>query len=186
MEITNSIAEKVSHIQTYIQLKHKRTELEKQVKPLRKRLSELESELANTQSQEQEALSCIDRSMLVDRQSLKGINDLLAGASSVRTTQGVFPVGCAVLQSGKKGLQLSIVFSVPLFSGWRTEAPHMSWQLRPLQLDTPEPPGENHIPEYTSMIELDVVLACWEQADSELRLWKADGSGAMVFGLRGG
>lgn len=180
------IPEKVAQIQSYTQLKSKRTELEKQVKPLRKRLSELESELSDTQSREQAALSLIDQSMLVNRQSLKVINNLLTDAVSIRIQQGEFPVGCAILQSGKKGLQLSIVFSKPIFSGWRTETPYTSWQMCPLQLETPEPPHENYIPEYRSMVEQGVDLSCWEQVDGELRLWGANGSGAMVFSLRDG
>jgi len=177
------IPEKVARIQSYIQLKSKRAELEKQVRPLRKRLSELESELSSTQSQEQEALSLIDQSMLVNRQSLKDINSILANAVSVHVGQGEFPVGCAVLQSGKKGLQISVVFSQPLFSGWKTETPYGSWQMCPLQLDTPEPPDENHIPQYRSLIEQDIDLSCWERVDGELRLWGTNGYGVMVFGL---
>jgi len=180
------IPEKVAQIQSYTQLKSKRAELEKQVKPLRKRLSELESELSSIQFQEQEALSCVDQSMLVTRSSIKAINDLLLSASSIYTAQGEFPVGCAVIQSGKGGLQLSIVFSRPLFSGWRTEKPYKSWQSCPLQLDTPEPPDENHIPEYRSLVERDMDLSCWEQVGSELHLWSDSGSGALVFSLRDG
>ena len=180
------IPEKVSQIQSYIQLKSKRAELEKQIKPLHKRLSELESELSDTRSQEQEALSHIDQSMLVSRQSIKIINDLLANTISVRTSQGEFPVGCAVLQSAKKGIQLSIVFSRPLFSGWVTETPYRSYKFGPLQLDTPEPPDENHVPEYRSLIELAMDLSCWELVDSELRLWGANRYGVVVFSLRGG
>jgi len=179
--------EKVAQIQSYIQLKSKRAELEKQVKPLRKRLSELESELSDTQSQEREALSLIDQSMLVDRKSVKVINDLLADAVSVRTNQGEFPVGCAVLQSSKKGLQLSIVFSKPLFSGWRTETPCLSYRFCPMQLDAPEPSDENYIPEYKSLMESDVDLACWERVDGELRLWGSNGSsvvGVFVLGKK--
>lgn len=178
------IPEKVAQIQSYIQLKSHRAELEKLVKPLRKRLSELELELSDAQSQEQEALSRVDQSMLVNRRSVKTINDLLSGAVSIRTKQGEFPVGCAVLQSGKKGLQLSIVFSKPLFSGWRTETPYKSWQMCSLQLETPEPPSENHIPEYRSLVEQGVDLSCWEQMDSELRLWGDNGLGAITFALK--
>ena len=133
------IPEKVAQIQSYIQLESERTNLEKRIKPLRKRLSGLESEL-------QEALSLVDPDMLVNRQSIKTINNLLVDAASIHTGQGEFPVGCVVLQSSKKGLQLSIVFSQPLFSGWRTETPCVSYQSCPLQLETPEPPDENRIP----------------------------------------
>jgi len=179
------IPEKVAQIQSYTQLKSKRAELEKQVKPLRKRLSDMETELSNLQSQEQEALSRVDQSMLVGRSSIKIINGLLSNTSSIHTSQGEFPVGCAVIQSGKKGLQLSIVFSQPIFSGWRTETPYKSWQICPMQLDAPEPPDENHIPEYRSLIEQDMDLSCWEQAGGELRLWSDNGSGVLVFTLRG-
>jgi len=178
------IPEEVAQIQSYTQLKSKRAELEKQIKPLRKRLSDMETELSNIQSQEREALSRVDQSMLVDRSSIKTINGLLSGASSIRTSQGEFPVGCAVLQSGKKRLQISIVFSQPLFSGWRTETPYKSWQMCPMQLDTPEPPDENHIPEYRSLVEQDMDLSCWEQVGAELRLWGSNGSGVLVFSLR--
>jgi len=179
------IPEKVAQTQSYIQLKSKRVELEKQLKPLRKRLSDMESELSDVQTGEQKALSLIDQSMLVDRQSIKVINNILVCAVSVHTMQGELPVGCAVLQSSKKGLQLSIVFSRPLFSGWRTETPYISYQVCPLQLETPESPDENHIPQYRSLMELDMDLSCWEQADNELRLWGNNGSGAMIFSLRG-
>jgi len=178
------IPEKVAQIQSYTQFKSKRAEMEKQVMLLRKRLSDMETELSNLWSQEREALSHVDHSMLVNRQSLKTINALLSGADSIRTSQGEFPVGCAVLQSGKRGLQLSIVFSQPIFSGWRTETPYKSWQLCPMQLNVPEPPDENHIPEYRSLMELDVDLSCWEQAGSELQLWSNNGSGVLVFSLR--
>jgi len=40
------IPEKVAQIQSYTQLKSKRAELEKQIKPLRKRLSDMETELS--------------------------------------------------------------------------------------------------------------------------------------------
>ncbi len=141
-------------------------------------------ELSDTQSREREALSLVDLSMLVDRQSLKVVNDLLASALSIRTEQGEFPVGCAILQRGKDGLQLSVVFSKPIFSGWRTETPYKSWQMCPLQLETPEPPDENHVPQYKSLMVVDVDLSCWERAGSELRLWGNNGSGVMVFSLR--
>ena len=180
------IPEKVAQIQSYIQLKSERTDLEKRIKPLRKRLSELESELSDTQSQEQEALSLVDLDMLVNRQSIKTINNLLVDAVSIHTGQGEFPVGCVVLQSSKKGLQLSIVFSQPLFSGWRTDTPYKSYQFCPLQLETPEPPDENRIPQYRSLAEWDADLACWEQVDSELRLWMTNGFGVVVFSLRDG
>lgn len=180
------VPEKVAQIQSYIQLRSKRAELGKQLKPLRERLSELESELSDVQSREQEALSRVDSSMLVNRQAVKTINELLSSAISIRTQQGEFPVGCAVLQSGKKGLQLVIVFYKPIFSGWRTETPFKSWQMCPLQPDTPEPPDENHIPEYREMVEWNVDLSCWEQVDRELRLWGANGSRAVVFSLRDG
>lgn len=179
------IPEKVAQIQSYIQLKSRCAELEKQIKPLRKRLSGMESELSDTQSREQEALSHADQSMLVDRQSIKTINDLLVNALSISTNQGDLPVGCAVLQHSKKGLQISIVFSSPLFSGWRTETPYVSWRMCPLQPDTPEPPDENHIPQYKSLTEFGLDLACWELAGNELRLWSANGSGTVVFRLRG-
>jgi len=180
------VPEKVAQIQSYVQLKSKRDELEKQIKPLRKKLSDMETELSRLQSQEQEALSHIDHSMLVNRQSLKTINALLSGADSIRNSQGEFPVGCVVLQSSKRGLQLSIVFRQPIFSGWRTETPYVSWQLCPMQLDAPAPPDENHIPEYRSLMERDVDLSCWEQVGDELRLWGGNGSGVLVFSLRDG
>jgi len=179
------IPEKVAQIHSYIQLKSKRAELEKQIKPLRKRLSDMETELSSLQSQEREALPRVDQSMFIDRSSIKTINTMLSGASSIHMPQGEFPVGCAVIQFGKKGLQLSIVFSQPLFSGWRTETPYKSWQMCPMQLDTPEPPDENHIPEYRSLVEQDMDLSCWEQVGSELRLWGNNGSEVLVFGLRG-
>lgn len=178
------ILEKVAQIQSYIQLKSRRAELEKQIKPLRKRLSELESELSFAQSQEQESLLQVDQSMLVNRQSVKIINDILTGAVSIRTSQGELPIGCAVIQSGKNGLQLSIVFSKPIFSGWRTETPYRSWQTCPLQLDTPDLPSENHIPQYQSLVEQDVDLSCWERVDSKLRLWSTSKSTAIVFSLK--
>lgn len=180
------ISEKVSQIQSYTHLKSERVELEKQIKPLRKRLSELESELSDTQSREQVALLLVDQSMLVNRQSIKSINNLLTDAVSIRLQQGEFPIGCAVLQSGKNGLQLSVVFSRPIFSGWQTETPYKSWQICPLQLNTPELPDENHIPRYRSLVEWDVDLSCWEQVGNELRMWGANGSGTMVFSLRSG
>jgi len=180
------IPEKVAQIQSYTQLKSERAELEKQVKRLRKQLSSMETELSSLQSQEREALSRVDQSMLIERSSIKTINTLLSSVSSIRTSQGEFPVGCAVIQSSKKRLQLSIVFSRPLFSGWRTETPHKSWQMCPLRLDTPEPPDENHIPEYKSLVEQDMDLSCWEQVGGELRLWSNNGSGVLVFTLQCG
>ena len=179
------ISEKVAQIQSYTQLKSKRAELEKQVKSLRKRLAEMETELSQLQSQEQEALSGVDQSMLVDRNAVKVINDLLTGVVSVHSAGGVLPVGCAVLASEKGKLKITVVFSRPIFSGWRTETPYKSWQMCPLQLETPEQPSENHIPEYREMLEWDVDLACWELADGELRLWSRNGTGAIVFGLAG-
>src|SRR3990170_936039 len=149
------IPEKVAQIQSYTQLKSERAELEKLVKPLRKRLSGMETELSQLQSQEQEALSCIDQSMLIDRNSIKIINDLLLNAITLSAWGGIFPVGCAVLASEKGQQRISIVFSRPLFSGWKTEKPYLSYQFCPTQLETPEPPDENHIPQYREMIEKD-------------------------------
>jgi len=176
------VPEKVSQIQSYIQCKSERVELEKRAKPLRKRLSELEAELSEVQAQEQRTLSQVDPSMLVNKRTLRDINGLLSEATFLHTaSRDEFPVGCAVLQYGKTGLQLSVVFSRPLFSGWRTESPFKSWQLCPLQLDTPEPPDENHIPQYESVIELLVDLSCWERTGNELRLWGIVRSGGTVF-----
>jgi len=179
------IPEKIAQIQSYIQLKSKRAELEKRVKPLRKRLAEMEKELSQLQSQEQEALSGIDQSMLVDRSSIKVINDLLSHAVSLSAWGSIFPVGCVILASEKGKAKITIVFSHPLFSGWRTEMPYVSWQVCHLQLETPEPPNENHIPQYREMIEPDIDLSCWELVDDELGLWGQNGTGAIVFGLKG-
>ena len=179
------IPEKVAQIQSYAQLKSNRAEMEKQVKPLRKRLAEMETELSQLQSQEQEALSGVDQSMLVDRNAVKVINDLLTDVVSVRTSDVVFPVGCAVLASEKGKLKITVVFSRPIFSGWRTETPYVSWQMCPLQLETPKPPSENHIPQYREMVEQDADWVCWGLADGELRLWSQNGTGVIVFGLAG-
>jgi len=179
------IPERVAQIQSYVQLKSERAELEKKVKALRKHLAEMEAKLSQLQSQEQEALTRIDQTMLVDRNSIKLINDLLSRAVSISAWGDVFPVGCAVLTSEKGKMGLSIVFSQPIFSGWRTEKPYVSWQMCPRQLETPVPPSESHIPQYTEMIEPDVGdLACWELSGSELRLWGKNGAGVVVFGLR--
>ena len=179
------IPDKVASIQLYAKLKSERAELEKKIKSVRKRLSDMQTELSSLRDREQEALSLADCSMLVDRQSVNTINDLLAGAISVRTRQGELPVGCTVAQLNKDKLHLFIVFPQPVFSGWRTETPYVSYQICPLQPDTPELPDSNYIPRYTSLLEMDIALpAVWEQVDNELRLWEPGESSVVVFTLK--
>ncbi|MCK9601864.1 MAG: hypothetical protein M0R06_22660 [Sphaerochaeta sp.] len=178
------IPDKVARVQLYARLKNERVELEKKIKSIRKRLSDMENELSSLCSREQEALSLADCSMLIDRRSVNTINGLLASAVSVRTRQGELPVGCTVAQLNKDKLHLFIVFSQPIFSGWRTETPYVSYQICPLQPDTPELPDSNYIPRYTSLLEMDIALpAVWEQVDNELRLWEPGESYVVVFTL---
>jgi len=177
------VPENVSLIQKYLAGKlacddkrRQLTKLEREVKTQKETLSLLESE-------RDELFSGVDPSMLVDNGTVKVINELLTSAQHIILGDQRLPVGCALLHKVKGKLTLSVVFSTPVFVGWRTETPYVSYQRCPVQTTAPEPPDVNHIPEYISMAEQDVEFSCWTREGERLCLWALSGSRGLVFML---
>ena len=157
----------VTVVQEYFDTKHNRQKLESRFKKLEKQLSEEQAKETNLSSK-------INPDSLITTKSVKVINELL---SHRPLWLNDFPVSFAHLTLKGDNLHLSVVFAQPLFRGWRTETPYRSYQLCPLSLGTPTPPGENHIPEYISVSDNDINAVCWEQDGESLWLWSDTGRG---------
>lgn len=148
----------IAKISQYVELKGKRIELEKKVKPLRA----LEVELARAKSAEDEALSAINPDSLITQKSVKVINQFLSSVVLLETANVTYPLSYAHLSLQSGTLTLDTIAS------------------HPLSLDTPEKPSENHIPQYRSVFHHVLPVVCWEQDGSELRMWR-DAGHKIVF-----
>lgn len=179
------VPESVQAARGYVSARAKRAESEKRVKKLQAELEAAQVVLSDGVDLEKAALAQVDQSMLINRQTLKVINSVLRSAVSVVSAGGDLPVGCAVLSLLDGKVRVSVAFSRPVFCGWRTEKPTVSYQVQWLQPDVPVPPSENHIPMFKDAIEQEMELACWELGDGVLRLWPAEGDKALTFRLCG-
>ena len=150
----------VSVVREYLEAKKQRAKLESQFR-------RLESELAKAKTAESDLNSKIDPDGLITTETVKSINSLLTNRP---LWLGKFPVSFAQASLKSSQLHMSIIFSQPLFEGWKTETPYGSWQSCPPALETPEPPDENHIAQYAQVLDLDTDAVCWEQNGNELRL----------------
>ena len=167
----------VSIVREYLETKKQRTKLESQ-------LSKLKSDLSKTQSREAELQSQVSMDNLITAKSVKVINGLLSSHRPFRL--GDFPVSFArtTLKSGQ--LRFQVIFSQPLFSGWKTETSYYSYQSCPWQLETPEPPDENHIPQYKQVMDGNWDVVCWERTENGLRLWVDEKRGVEFRWNEGG
>ena len=161
----------ITVVREYLEIKKQRPKLESQFR-------KLGGELDAVRAKETELSAKVDIASLISTKSVKVINEILESHRPLWL--GVFPVSFAHATFDKGELHVSVIFSQPLFSGWRTEIPYISWQGCSLSLETPEPPGENHIPQYTQVMELGQGTICWEQSGTELRLW-IDEKRGLVF-----
>lgn len=152
----------VSVVREYLETKKQRTRLESQ-------LSRLNSELSKTQAREVELKSQVSPDSLITAKSIKVINKLLGSHCPLSLND--FPVSFVHAARENGQLQFQVIFAQPLFSGWKTETPYVSYQPCSLLLDTPEPSSENSIPQYTQVLDGNWGVVCWERAENGLRLW---------------
>ncbi len=160
----------VSVVSIYLETRKHRAELEK-------RFSRLKMELSTAQAEEAELSTKVDPDSLITAKSVKVINTLLGGHCPLWLND--YPVSFAhvILKNGK--VRLSVIFIQPIFTGWKTEIPYKSWQSAEWSLGTPEPPSENHIPQYTQVIDWESGIICWGLNGSELRLWQDEKRGVL-------
>jgi hypothetical protein len=155
----------VSTVCEYLDTKESRIKLESQFK-------KLESQLTKTRSDEEALSRKIDPNSFITAKAVKVINEFL---SHPPLWFGVYPVSFAQLTLKGGNATLNIVFAQPIFSGWRTEKPHVSYQVCSWSLETPALPDENHIPEYQQIAEWCMDFVCWEIQDDKLTLWLRGG-----------
>lgn len=167
----------ITTVREYLDTKKQRAKTASQLSVLKKQLSGLETAEATLASQ-------VDPDSLITAKSVKVINELLSSRRPLWV--GDFPVSFAhaTLKNGQ--LHLSVIFAQPLFSGWRTETPYKSWQMCPWSVETPEPPSENHIPQYKHVMDGDWDTVCWERTDNGLRLWTDETRGVAFKWTEGG
>lgn len=163
----------VSIVREYLDIKKQRAKASSQLSTLQKQLSELETKEVSLASQ-------VSVDSLITAKSVRVINELLSSHRPLRMPlrMGAFPVSFAhtTLKNGQ--LQVQIVFAQPLFSGWETKTPYVSYQCCPWSLETPEPPDENHIPRYMQVMDGNWDVVCWERTENGLRLWTDEKHGA--------
>lgn len=158
----------VSTVCEYLDTKKSRIKLESQFK-------KLESQLAKTRSDEEALSRKIDPNSFITAKSVRVINEFL---SHPPLWSGVYPVSFAQLTLKGGNATLNIVFAQPIFSGWRTEKPYVSYQGCEWSLETPAPPSESHIPQYQQIAECGMDFVCWEIQGDKLTLWLRGGSRA--------
>jgi hypothetical protein len=143
----------------YVTLERAKKKLEKNVSVLQKQLSDMEAESATISGS-------IDKEHLITSKSIKEINKMMAVPHTVN--------GFSVLSTKltKKGnlIDVSINFSQPIFTGWKTETPYLSYQSCKWSIDTPEKPSENHVPQYIVDCSYSYDLVYWDFKDGTLTL----------------
>ena len=158
-------------------------ETKKQRAKLASQFSKLGKELSVIQAKETELITKVDSDCLITAKSVRVINGLLESHRPLWFDS--FPVSFAHIGLKNGRLRVSVVFTQPLFSGWKTEAPYRSWQSCPRSLETPEPPSENHIPQFTQVVDYwELPVICWEQRVDgqdvgELCLWVDEKHGVL-------
>lgn len=170
--------------QNYIDARDTESSSRSQLRKVKEQLSELEKQLAEHETTTKESLSLISPDNLITAVSVKLINQLLSGGCSLQIGASECPVSFVQLVSDSEVTRLEAVLSQPLFHGWRTETPYVSYQLCPLSVVTPTPPSENHIPEYTSVLGWHMNLSCWEYTGDSVILYCRDGDNRVVFALK--
>jgi len=152
----------VPTVREYLETKKQRAKTTSQVSVLQKQLTELETK-------EAELAGEVDAGSLITAKSVRVVNGLLFSHRPLWL--GGFPVSFARVSSRSGQLGVQVIFSQPLFSGWKTKTPYVSWQSCPWSLETPEHPDENHIPQYIQVIDGNWDVVCWERSENGLRLW---------------
>ena len=170
--------------QSYLNSKDVERDLRKKVSLTQNALSELEVRLAEISSQVSDTATLISEDNLVTAKSVKVMNGLLEQGCSLRIRSEICPVNFAQLSRTDKGVHLDAVLAQPLFHGWRTETPYVSYSFCPLSVTVPPKPDDNHIPEFVSVLSSDYDLSCWEVVDGELVLYSLSGEGKIVFVLK--
>lgn len=158
----------------YLEIKKNRTKLESQFK-------KLEKELVICNARESGLRAKVNLNGLITAKAVNIINSLLGRQPLwLYYNDELFPVSFVRVSRAGNNLRVSIVFTQPIFCGWRTETPCVSYQSCPLSLVTPEPPDENHIAQYHQVTDAEYGIVCWEQDKNELRLW-VDEKRKLVF-----
>jgi hypothetical protein len=113
------------------------------------------------------------------------INSILERGCSLVVGGELCPVNYAQLHYRDGYVQLEAVLARPLFRGWRTETPFISYQFCPLSVTVPPKPDDNHIPEFVYVLDTRFDLTCWESVDNTVVLWTRSGDSKIVF-VKGG
>jgi hypothetical protein len=149
-------------VKQYLETKSTRVKLESQ-------LAKLTEQLTTVRGDEETLSGKIDPNSFITTKTVKVVNELLSSRRPLWLKN--FPVSFVGARFNNGHLHLSIVFSQPIFQGWRTEKPYKSFQSCPLSLETPIPPDENHIPMYIQVSDNDMDVICWEQNETVVKLW---------------
>ncbi len=169
--------------QSYLDIQDKEAELKKHYKNLKNQLYKVEQEQADTNGARVEAESKVNPDNLITAKTVAQINDLLSGGCSLRIGGSPCPVNYVHLAKDGDKVKLDVVLAQPIFRGWRTETPYVSFQVCSLSVDTQPKTDENHIPEYISVLDMELELSCWEMADGSVMLYSRGGDGKVVFVL---
>ncbi len=154
-------------VKQYLETRGERDKMESQFTKLGKQLTKVR--------EDEEVLSGkVDSDSLITAKSVKTINELLSNRPLWLNN---FPVSFAQLTLKNGNLHLSVIFSQPLFRGWRTKIPYISYKMCSLSLETPVLPDENHIPEYLQVSDYDYTVICWEREGTTIKLWSDEKRG---------
>lgn len=155
-------------VREYMETKKQRAMVSSQLSILRRKLSGLEVK--------ESCLAIkVDSDSLITAKSVRVINELLFSHHQLQL--GGFPVSFVRVATKNSQLNIQVIFSQPLFSGWETKEPYVSYQCCSWQLETPDPPSKNHVPQYKQVMECTWDIVCWEIMENGLRLWIDDKRG---------
>lgn len=157
----------------YRRARAERTKLEAQVAPLQKKLEQTRTQEDALQKQVPDILAerGLDTNKPLSTPSKAQINKLLSKPCILRLINKDLPVASASLSVVGKSVELSIQFSKPIFYGWETKTPYVSYSSGSMSLETPPKPTKTSIPRYTTESKWNIDLAYWDYNDKELSLW---------------
>ncbi len=175
-------------VRDYQYVRKERVQLEKQIAPLQKRLTEV-------LTKEQAMMPCVQAVLLarglaagriLSTQILKKLNIALSQPHAVMALEGDFPVSSTRVSLKGSSVHLHIIFASPLFRGWecKSDLPGVigtSYQSCPLSLETPVKPSENAVPQYASEAEQVMEIIYWDYDGRQLSFWNMGGRRAVFL-----
>jgi hypothetical protein len=169
--------------QNYIDARDTESSLLDQANKIRTQLSEAEKKLANAEGVVNLSKDKISPDSLLTSVSVKIINEILSRVRYLHIGLDKCSVSFAQLIYKNGNVRMDVVLAQPVFQGWKTEKPYISYWYCPLSVVTPSKPTENHIPKYTSVLGANLTSSCWECTDNSVVLYSRSGDSRIVFDL---